>query len=220
MHASIYTVWQQFARLVKQVVPALHGHRCKTLAWVVLGMMLAKSVSSTHIAEELRRVTGTHASSQERTFSRFVANAAIDAQGLWQSFLPVLLAGWAKQPEVTFVVDTTLLGTWAIIVSFGILHHSRVWPLGWRVMPAAQRWEEGQYELIAHFVAAVSQHLGLAQCRLLADSGISREKLVQLCEEAGWHYLLRIELDKGSYATEVDAQGQPLWQPLTRILTE
>jgi hypothetical protein len=67
MHASIYTVWQQFARLVKQVVPALHGHRCKTLAWLVLGMMLAKSVASTHIAEELRRVTGTAASSQERT---------------------------------------------------------------------------------------------------------------------------------------------------------
>src|SRR5712692_8174184 len=132
MHASVYTVWQQFAHLVKQVVPGLHGHRSKTLAWLVMGIMLAKSVASTHIAEELRRVKGTQASSQERTFSRFVANEAIDAQGLWQSFLPVLLAGWAKQLEVTFVVDTTLLGDWAIIVSFGILQHSRVWPLGWR----------------------------------------------------------------------------------------
>jgi len=144
MSASVYTVWQQFARVVKQVVPTLHGHRCKTLGWLVVGIMLAKSVASAQIAEGLRRVKGTQASSQERTFSRFLANEAIDAQELWQSFVPVLLAGWAKQPEVTFVVDTTPLGDWAIIVSFGILHHSRVWPLGWRVMPGGQAWEQRQ----------------------------------------------------------------------------
>src|SRR2546426_125870 len=220
MQASVYTVWQQFARLVKQVVPTLHGHRCKTLGWVVMGIMLAKSVASAQVGEVLGRLRGTKASSQERTVSRFLANEDIDAQGLWQSLVPVLLAGWAKQPEVTCVVDSPPLGNWAIIVSFGILSHSRVWPLGWRVMPADQSWEERQYDLIAQFVAAVSPHLGQAQCRLLADSGISREKLVQLCEEAGWHYLLRIELDKGSYARETDAQGQPVWRPLKGILTE
>ncbi|MDQ6660887.1 MAG: transposase [Chloroflexota bacterium] len=87
-------------------------------------------------------------------------------------------------------------------------------------MPAEHSWEEGQYAIITQFVKEVSPHLGQTQCRLLADSGISREKLVQLCEEAGWHYLLRIELDKGYYATELDAQGQPLWQPLKTILSE
>ncbi len=220
MQASVYTVWQQFARVVKQVVPALHGHRCKTLAWLVIGVMLAKSVASAQIAEVLRRVRGTQASSQERTFTRFLANQAIEPQLLWQSFLPVRLSGWAKQAEVTFVVDTTPLGTWAIIVSFGILQHSRVWPLGWRVMPGDQSWEERQYEIIAQFVKQVSPHLRQAQCRLLADSGLSREKLVRLCEDAGWHYLLRIELDKGYYARETDAQGLPLWQPLKTILTE
>src|SRR5207248_9837571 len=104
MSTSVSTVWQQFARLVKQVVPSLHGHRCKTLGWLVIGIMLAKSVASAQMAEVLRRVRGTHASSQERTISRFLANEAIDAQGLWQSFLPVLLAGWANQAELTFVV--------------------------------------------------------------------------------------------------------------------
>src|ERR1700694_194013 len=124
MQASMYSVWQQFARLVKQIVPSAHGHQCKTLAWLVLGVMLAKSVSSAQIAEVLRRVQRTQASSQERTFSRFLANTAVDAQALWQDFLPVLLAGWTQQTELTFVVDTTLLGDWAILVSFGLLHHS------------------------------------------------------------------------------------------------
>src|SRR5512135_1021452 len=220
MQVSVYTVWQQFAQAVKQVVPALHGHRSKTLAWLVIGIMLAKSVASAQIAEVLRRVRGTQASSQERTLSRFLANEAIDPQALWQSFLPVLLAGWANQPEVTFVVDTTPLGNWAIIVSFGILHHSRVWPLGWRVMPGEQAWNESQYEIIAQFRKAVNPHLGQAQCRLLADSGRTREKLVEVGEQLGWHYLLRLELDKGYFATEVDAQGQPIWQPLKTLLSE
>jgi len=219
MHASVYTVWQQFSCVVKQIVPGMHGHRCKTLAWLVVGMMVAGSVASARIAEVLRRVCGTQESLQERTFSRFLANGAIDPQTVWQSFVPLLLADFAKQPEVTFVVDTTPLGTWAIIVSFGILHHSRVWPLGWRVMPGDQSWDERQYEIIVQFLAAVHPYLGQTQCRLLADSGLSREKLVRLCEDSGWHYLLRIELDKGFYATELDAQGQPLWQPLRTILT-
>ena len=58
------------------------------------------------------------------------------------------LADWARQPEVTFVVDTMPLGNWAILVSFGILSHSRVWPLGWRVMPGEHSWQERQYDLI------------------------------------------------------------------------
>jgi len=219
MQASVYRVWQQFACLVKQVVPAVHGHRCKTLAWLVIGVMLARSVASAQIAEELGRLRGTQASSQERTISRDLSNEAIDPQALWHSFLPVRLSAWAKQPELTFVVDNTPLGEWAIIVSFGILHHSRVWPLGWRVMPAEQAWEERQYDLIAQFITSVRPHLGQVQCRMLADSGLCREKLVQLCLDAGWHYLLRIELDKGYYASQTDGQGQPLWQPLKTILT-
>lgn len=220
MSRSVSSVWQQFSRLVKQMVPRLHGHRSKTLAWVVIGVMLAKSVASSQIAEELRRVRGTRASSQERMISRFLANRAMDAQALWQAFLPSLLADWAKQPDLTFVVDLTLLGNWASIVSFGILHHSRVWPLGWRVMPGEQKWEQGQFEIIAEFLAEVSPYLPQTQCRLLADSGLSREKLVQVCEQFGWHYLLRIELETGYYARELDAAGTPIWQPLKTILTE
>jgi hypothetical protein len=220
MQASMYSVWQQFARRVKQIVPSAHGHQCKTLAWLVLGVMLAKSVSSAQIAEVLRRVQGTQASSQERTFSRFLANTAVDAQALWQDFLPVVLAGWTQQTELTFVVDTTLLGDWAILVSFGLLHHSRVWPLGWRLMPRQQKWQEGQYALIAQFLAAVSPLVPQAQGRLLADSGLTREQLVEVCEQAGWQYLLRIELDKGYYVKDLDAQGRPIWQPLTQVLTQ
>src|SRR5713226_6030812 len=149
MQASVYTVWQQFSCIVKQIVPSMHGHRCKTLAWLVVGMMVAGSVASARIAEVLRRVTGTQASSQERTVSRFLANNEIEPQGVWQQFLPHLLADFTQQPEVTFVVDLTPIGTWAIIVWFGVLSHSRVWPLGWRVMPGQSAWEQGQYAILA-----------------------------------------------------------------------
>jgi len=132
----------------------MHGHRCKTLAWLVVGMMVAGSVASARIAEVLRRVTGTQASSQERTVSRFLANTEIEPQGVWQQFLPHLLADFTQQPEVTFVVDLTPIGTWAIIVWFGVLSHSRVWPLGWRVMPGQSAWEQGQYAILADFLEA------------------------------------------------------------------
>jgi len=138
---------------------------------------------------------------------------------VWQQVLPSLLADFASQPENTFVVDLTPIGTWAIIVWFGVLQHSRVWPLGWRVMPGQSAWEEGQYALLADFLQQVSPLMGQAQCRLLTDSGIAREQLIKLCEQYHWHYLLRLELDKGFYAKERDQHGQLIWQPLQTILS-
>ncbi len=87
-------------------------------------------------------------------------------------------------------------------------------------MPHQQKWQEGQYALSAQFLAAVSPLVPQAQCRLLADSGLTREQLVERCEQAGWHSLLRIELDKGYYVKDLDAQGRPIWQPLTQVLTQ
>jgi hypothetical protein len=219
MQASVYTVWQQFSGIVKQIIPSMHGHRCKTLAWLVVGMMVAGSVASARIAEVLGRVTGTQASSQERTMSRDLSNHEIEPQKVWQQFLPHVLADFAQQPEVSFVVDLTPLGTWAILVWFGVLHHSRVWPLGWRVMPGQSAWEEGQYAILADFLQQVSPLMGQAQCRLLTDSGIAREQLIKLCEQYHWHYLLRLELDKGYYAAALDEQGQLIWQPLKSLLS-
>lgn len=67
MQASTYRVWQQFHGFVKQVVPKLHGHRCKALAWLVVGIMLAGSVASARIAEVLRRES-RDASQQSRAY--------------------------------------------------------------------------------------------------------------------------------------------------------
>src|SRR5947209_3426983 len=218
MHASAFIVWHQLARLVKQMVPQLHGHRAKTLAKLVLGVVLAKSIASARVAEHLRRLSGTRASSQERTWSRFLANEAIAPQKLWQGFLPSLLAGWASQRELTFVVDTTLLGDKVILVSFGLLCQSRVWPLGWRVMPGQEAWEQGQYEIIAQMIAAVQPYVSHAQCRLLADSGLTRYRLVELCEQMGWHYLLRLELDRTQYALSIQEGAERVWRSVSELV--
>ena len=50
---------------------------------------MAGSVASARIAEVLRRVSGTHESLQVRTFSRFVANGAIDPD-CWRRLNPEL----------------------------------------------------------------------------------------------------------------------------------
>lgn len=64
-------------------------------------------------------------------------------------------------------------------------------------MPRQRKWQEGQYAILAQFLQTVSPLVPQAQCRLLADSGLTREQLVEVCEQAGRHSLLRLELDKG-----------------------
>jgi len=218
MDTSAFRVWHLLARQVKQMVPQLHGHRAKTLALLVLGVVLAKSILSAKVAEHMRRLLGTRASSQERTWGRFLANEAIEPEMLWRGFLPSLLAGWAYQRELTFVVDTTLLGDRVIVVSFGLLCHSRVWPLGWRVMPGKEAWEQGQYAIIAQMMAAVQPYVSHAQCRLLADSGLTRYRLVTLCEQMGWHYLLRLEMDRNQCALCTQEGTELVWQPVSALV--
>jgi len=49
MDASI-VLWEQWQRQVKQVFEGLHGHQKKTLALVVIGIILASSAGLQRIA--------------------------------------------------------------------------------------------------------------------------------------------------------------------------
>jgi hypothetical protein len=84
----------------------------------------------------------------------------------------------------------------ATIVYVGILVQSRVLPLAWCVMPQQESWDEGQWEILDRLFEQIAAHVSLSDCTLLADSGLSCLKLIELCTKWKWHYVLRIEQDE------------------------
>lgn len=192
MDASV-VLWENWHEQVKQLFVGVHGHQKKTLALCVLGIILSGSAVLQRIAENLHLegISQAKMPSIERRFARFVANRRIQVLPIWRTFLEHVLPQWHGQ-AVRLVLDMTPCGDQATIVYLGLLVHSRVLPLMWRVMPLHEEWDQGQWDLLSEMFDEVQSYLANCQCTLLADRGLSGGPLVKLCQDRQWHYLLRI----------------------------
>ena len=190
MKASLH-LWRQWSAQVRQLLPDVHGHRTKTLAFFVFGLVLSGKARLPLIAEELFAISAAKTPSIERRLQRFLANAQVAVVPIWASLLAHLLPCF-RGKRLLFVLDTTPLDQRACIVYLGLLVHSRLLPVGWQVMPLHESWEEGQWAIVAALVDRVIPYLGQAECTLIADSGLAGMPVVRLCQARHWHYLLRL----------------------------
>jgi len=121
-----------------------------------------------------------------------VSNERVEVEAVWEQLLAEVLPAWRGQ-EVTLILDLTPCEEHAQVVYVGLLQQSRVLPLTWKVLPGQQKWEQGQWEIVAQMCERVARRLGEADCTLIADRGLSCLKLIELCQAHGWHYVLRIK---------------------------
>src|SRR5947209_5555268 len=186
-------LWKQWHQQVKDLLPEIHGHQKKTLALGVLGIVLSKSAVLQRMAESiyLHGISEAKMPSIERRFARFMANEGVQVSTIWKDLLKQLLPFW-KGKAVQFVLDCTPVDDRASIVYLGLLVHSRVLPVAWRVMPAQEEWDQGQWEVIGELLDEVKPHLEPTDCTLIADRGLAGFPLVKLCRDRKWHYLLRV----------------------------
>jgi len=195
MHACsvLWTNWQEQLR---DLLPGMHGHQKKTLAFFVLGIVLSGCAVMQRVAETLseRGLTEAKMSSIERRLARFIANERIVVPLIWKLFLAQVLAPFRGQ-RLHFVLDNTPFRDDLTIVYLGLLVHSRVLPVAWAVMPAQTKWDEGQWDIVGRLLDQVSIHLPDTCCTLLADRGLAGMPLVKLCIDHGWHYVLRVCAD-------------------------
>jgi len=192
MDASV-VLWENWQEQVKQLLEGIHGHQTKGLAFIVLGMVLSGSAVLQRVAESLQQhgISEAKMPSIERRLERFVGNSRIRVPTIWKLFLAQVLV-YFRDKHLMLVLDCTPIDDRACIVYVGLLAHSRVLPLAWRVMPGQEHWEERQWDLVAAMLDEIGEHLGAAECTLIADRGLSGMPLVKLCTQRHWHYLLRI----------------------------
>ncbi len=208
-------VWERWNAQVKMLLPQLHGHQQKTLAWMILGMVLSGSAVLQRIAEGLYGISAAKMPSIERRLARFVANERVQVAPIWTQFLSQVLPFW-RERRVFLVLDCTPFDDRATIVYLGLLVHSRVLPVAWRVLPAQQKWPQGQWEVVRSLFDQVAPHLEAADCTLLADRGLVGWPLVQLCRERRWHYLLRVRRE---HTCRRWLGRWTAWRPLGQLIT-
>jgi hypothetical protein len=210
-------LWEKWQEQVKELLPGVHGHQKKSLALSVIGIVLAKSAVLQRMAESvyLRGISAAKMPSIERRFARFVANERICVSDLWKQFLAQILPHWQGK-AVQLVLDCTPFDDRATIVYVGLLVHSRVLPVAWRVMPNQEKWEQGQWELVGELLDQITPHLEPTDCTLIADRGLAGAPLVKLCRDRKWHYLLRV--CKEHTCRRHMGQGWKAWTALGHII--
>ena len=86
MNAS-ESLWRQWSGQLQACLPEIHGHRSKTLAFFVLGVVLAGATRLPRVAETLSGVSAAKTPSIERRLARFLANEQIAVAPLWTRLL-------------------------------------------------------------------------------------------------------------------------------------
>jgi Transposase DDE domain len=185
------SLWGQWSGQLQACLPEIHGHRSKTLAFFVLGVVLAGATRLPRVAETLSGVSAAKTPSIERRLARFLANTQINVLPVWTRLVGHFLAFWRDQ-RLVFVLEATALDERATVLYLGLLVHSRLLPVSWQVLPVHEPWEQRQWDVVGLLLDRVTPHVGAADCTLLADRGLVGHPLVQLCQERGWHYVLRL----------------------------
>jgi hypothetical protein len=182
------TVWQT---QVKEFFTQLHGHQSKTLALFVLGAIQAKSIVIPQVAEALLAESEAKASSIERRLERFLSNERIDTEETWNALLEQIMP-YFRQGPMRLVIDLTPYEEHAQVIYIGILQHSRVLPLAWKVMPGQEKWDQGLWDCIEALFERLVPHIGETECTIMGDSAFGCFPMVKLCQKYGWGYLFRI----------------------------
>ena len=188
MSSVLCDAWQ---RQVQEFFTSLHGHQSKTLAWFVLGAIRAKSVVLPQVAEALLAESEAKASSIQRRLERFLSNPRIDVKEAWEELLTQVMPFFRTGP-MRVIIDVTPYEEHAQVIYVGLLQHSRVLPLVWKVMPGQQKWDKGFWDCISELFEQVAPHIGSADCTIIGDSAFGCFPMVQLCQQYHWHYLFRI----------------------------
>ena len=87
MDASV-VLWENWQEQVKQLLEGIHGHQKKSLALMVLGIVLSGSAVLQRMAESVQQsgISEAKMPSIERRLARFVANDRIIVPTIWKLF--------------------------------------------------------------------------------------------------------------------------------------
>jgi hypothetical protein len=134
------------------------------------------------------------APSIERRLELFLSNTKIETEKTWNDFLQVVVPFFRGKP-LRLMIDLTPYEEHAQVIYIGLLQHSRVLPLVWKVMPGQTKWEPGLWDCIEELFKRLAPHMGETDCTIIGDSAFGCFPMVSLCRKYGWHSLFRICLE-------------------------
>lgn len=175
-------------------VPSLGVWQTRRLALLVSGLLLARHTALPRLAAHLRRVSrATQADSIERRLRRILAETDWDVPGIYTRVARVSLAR-LPAGRCVLVLDDTQQTTHCTLSTLALDYRGRALPLAWC------RWSgrlHGAYWQQIDALFDQAQRILPPHVRpvVLADRGLASPKLIELIQQHGWDYLVRVQRD-------------------------
>jgi hypothetical protein len=207
--------WQNWRAQLRGMLPGVRATRVDGLALLVVGLLLAKHVALTRMAEAVPMAADDP--SIERRLRRWVANDDVEADVIWAQLLPAVLAG-VRRARPIFVFDPTPQLDQFTVLVVGVVQHRRVLPVAWRLVPQQAAWPAPMEALLRAMLTEIAAALPPGTIpTLLVDRGITSAAMVDLCRELGWHFVFRVNAgpNQTNRARLADGEEQRLWELVT-----
>lgn len=188
-------------RLYCTLVQVLSQHRkwldvrhLKTLAWMMVGLILSGTISLTEWVPYIHS-RAQYAQSTVRRFRRWLDNERIQVHKLYGPLIQQALSEWGRN-ILYLALDTSMLWGRYCIVRISIIYRGRAIPLVWKVLEHQS--STVAFEVYKDLLNKAAQLLLPFNCKVvfLADRGFADTALMAHLTKLGWHWRIRV---KGSF---------------------
>jgi hypothetical protein len=186
--SSSQQLYQQVFNKLRAVHPSLHLKRLNVWVWVIVGLILGKSVHLSEIA--LHMASEAEAAGRIMRIRRWLASKWIVSRQLYDPLIRELLKAWSGR-EVTIILDGCFVRHKALqMLRLSLSHCYRALPLGWEVVTNKGNVELEVCEKMLDYAATLLR--STRRVTFLADRGFRDRAWARKCRRLGWDYIIRI----------------------------
>lgn len=186
--SSSEQLYTEISSKLEQFHGQLHRRRLANWVWIIVGMILAKSVQLSAIATHIP--DPTEAVARIAKVRRWLKNPHIDTQTLYEPIIRHVLEQWAGR-EVTIMLDGCFVyGDRLQMLRLSLSHCYRALPLAWKVVTPKGLVSLDLCEPMLEHVASLLKRM--RRVTFLADRGFRDRDWARKCRSLNWDYIIRI----------------------------
>ncbi len=185
-------------RLYDTLVGVLSQHQdwldirhLKTLAWMMVGLILEETVSLTKWVPYVHS-RAEFAQSTVRRFRRWLDNQRIQVDKLYGPLIQQALSEWGEN-TLYLALDTSMLWGRFCIIRISVIYRGRAIPLVWTILDHAS--SAVAFEVYKGLLNKAALLLLPFQCKVvfMADRGFADTKLMAHLSKLGWQWRIRLK---------------------------
>lgn len=189
----------ELEKILYEILP-ITSKRLKNLVYIIIGIILSKSVVVSDISEKLKDdFTDATEESKIKRIYRFFSTSTINPEYLYSFFIEEVIKKYVKRSnnnKIIIIFDHTTLDDRFLILKFSLKVGKRAIPLWYKIFEYNEKdnknfehIKEGIKELNEIFVSYNYEVI------LLADRGFRSIDLFRFIDKLGWKYCIRCTND-------------------------